>query len=62
VTVDAVLHPPGSTVKVLYRNDWSDDRLRHDPPAELNVPVVHHPDGRATIHVDLPPAGMMILS
>lgn len=31
------------------------------PGAEL-LPITHHPDGRATVRVELPPAGMVILA
>jgi len=65
VTVDATLHQRG-WLRVLYRADWSDERLRQiaaqdDLPAE-HLPITHHPDGRATVRVDLPPAGMVILA
>jgi hypothetical protein len=62
-------------LRVLYRAEWSDERLRQvasqaraADPAPTNddgspwVPIHHHPDGRATIRVDLPPAGMVILA
>jgi hypothetical protein len=55
VTVDATLHPPGAQVRVLYHS--GDDRH----PGST-VPVTHLPDGRATIRVDLPPAGMAIFA
>lgn len=61
VTIDAYLHPEGSTLTVLYRSDWSDEELRN-PPQDQLVTVKHDRDGRATVRVDLPPAGMMILS
>ena len=61
VTIDAYLHPEGSTLTVLYRSDWSDEELQN-PPQDQTVTVKHDPDGRATVRVDLPPAGMMILS
>ena len=59
VTVDANLHPPGSSVRVLYRSDWSDELLAKAESDE-QIPVTHHGDGRVTIRVDLPPAGMAI--
>jgi glycosidase len=63
VTVDANLHPPGSTVRVLYRSDWGDGTLKaSEPPADAVVPVARHPDGRATVRVELPPAGMAIFA
>ncbi len=58
-TVDASLHPAGSTMTFLYRSDWSDEDLRN-PPADQTVPV-RHADGRAIVRIDLPPAGMAIL-
>ncbi len=58
ITVDANLHPDGSTLRVLYRGDWSDDELRN-PPAGQTVTVRHH-NGRATVAVSLPPSGMAI--
>lgn len=61
ITVDTALHPAGSTMIVRYRNDWSDDRLRELPEGE-QIEVRHHEDGRASVHVDLPPAGMIILA
>jgi glycosidase len=61
VTIDAYTHPAGSTLTVLYRSDWSDEELRN-PPTDQTVAVKHDPEGRATVRVDLPPAGMLILS
>ncbi len=60
ITVDRSLHPPGSTMIVLYRSDWSDARLRR-PPRNQTVPVTDL-NGRAAIRLDLPPAGMAILA
>jgi glycosidase len=60
VTVDAYLHPDGVPLTVLYRSDWSDEQLRN-PPRDQTIAVRHQPDGRATVRVDLPPAGMLIL-
>ncbi|MFN8475670.1 MAG: alpha-amylase family glycosyl hydrolase [Anaerolineae bacterium] len=61
ITVDAYTHPEGSTMKVLYRSDWSDDELRN-PPTDQTVTVLREPDGRSSVRIDLPPAGMVILS
>ena len=60
VTVDASLYPHGSQMSVLYNSEWSDAELK-DPPQNqtLSVTVL---DGRSTVQVDLPPAGMMILA
>jgi glycosidase len=60
VTVDASLHPAGSTMTVLYHGAWSDAELR-DPPRNQTVPVQHH-NGRASVRIDLAPAGMAILA
>jgi hypothetical protein len=60
VTVDAAMHPASSTMTVLYRGDWSDAELRQ-PPGGQTVPV-QHSSGRATVRLDLPPAGMAILA
>ena len=61
MTVDANLHPAGSTMTYLYRSDWSDEELRH-PPTDRTAVVQHQPDGRAVVQVDLEPAGMAILA
>jgi glycosidase len=61
VTVDASFHPEGSTMTVLYDGDWTDAELR-DPPADRTVPVHRQADGRATVRLNLPPAGMVILA
>jgi glycosidase len=60
VTVDASLHPDGSTMTFLYRSDWSDGDLR-DPPRD-DVLEVRHLGGRATVRLDLSPSGMVILA
>jgi glycosidase len=60
VTIDAGLHPEGSSLKVLYHGHWSDAELR-TPSVGLEV-AVRRQGGRATIRVDLPPGGMIILA
>jgi glycosidase len=60
VTVDHRLHPPGSTMSVLYRSDWSDAQLRNPPTGE--TVAVGDDAGRSTVRVDLPAAGMAILA
>jgi glycosidase len=60
VTVDASLHTPGSTMTVLYHSSWDPATLT-DPPANQTVTVQRQNDGRLTVQVDLPPAGMAIL-
>jgi glycosidase len=60
VTVDASLHGAGSTMTILYDAAWTDAELG-SPPAGLSAPV-QVADGRATVRIDLPPAGMAILA
>src|SRR5512135_580877 len=43
VTVDNYLHPDGSTMTFLYRNDWSDAQLCN-PPLDQATVVRHQPD------------------
>lgn len=61
VTLDARLHPAGSSLRVLYRADWSDEQFQAPPDDEA---VMVHPalDGRAFVELSLPPAGMVILA
>lgn len=59
VTVDADLHPVGSTMTFVYRGDWNDFELAH-PPLDETVVVVDR-NGRHVVRLDLPPAGMVIL-
>lgn len=61
VTVDASLEPDGAPLRVLYRSDWSDAQLRAPPTGET-VTAQTAADGRRTVRVDLPPAGMLILA
>ncbi len=61
ITVDAHLHPPGSSLQVCYKSSWSKDDLRQ-PPADREIEVQHQEDGRATVRVQLPPSGMIILT
>jgi glycosidase len=60
VTVDAALHPVGATMRFHYRGDWSEAELRDAAP-EQNV-VISGSNGRASVRIDLPPAGMAILA
>jgi glycosidase len=60
VTVDATLHPAGSIMTFLYNGSWSDAELRQ-PPQNQTVQVQQR-NGRATVRIDLPPAGMVILT
>lgn len=60
ITLDWVLHPPGSPITYLYRSDWTDDQLHNATTTQPSV--VEHVQGRAAVWVDLPPAGMAILA
>jgi glycosidase len=60
VTVDPNLHPVGSAMTFLYNGSWSDNELRQ-PPQNQTVSVQQR-NGRATVRIDLPPAGMVILA
>jgi glycosidase len=60
VTVDASLHLADSTMTFLYKSDWSDAELCNSLHNQT-VPVKHR-NGRATVRIDLPPAGMAILA
>ncbi len=60
VTVHGPFHPAGSTLRFLYRGDWSDAELA--APPDQRVPVTTAADGRSVVRVDLPPAGMAILA
>ena len=60
ITVDASLHPDGSTMTFIYKSDWTDSELR-EPPQDQKL-TVRHRGGRATIRLDLPPSGMVILA
>jgi glycosidase len=60
VTVDRLLHPPGSPLTVLFRAEWSNAQLRNPPP---EPPIIVHQLGeRAWVTIDLPAAGMVILA
>ncbi|MEH2068308.1 MAG: alpha-amylase family glycosyl hydrolase [Nostoc sp.] len=45
----------------LYKSDWSNADLRN-PRQNQTVAVQHHNDGRATVRIDLPASGMVILA
>ena len=60
VTIDASLHENVASLKVLYRSDWTDAQLKNPPTGE--TVAVNNLGGRRTIHVQLPAAGMLILS
>ena len=60
VTVDGSLSPVGEKMTFLYKSDWSDSQLR-TPPIDQTVDILSS-GSRATVRIDLPPAGMAILA
>jgi glycosidase len=60
VTVDATLHGDRETLSVLYRGDWTEAQLEM-PPNDETMPLQSR-NGRTTVRVDLPPAGMCVLA
>jgi glycosidase len=57
ITVDRNLHPAGSSVRVLYCRGGDDTS-----PLEGSEQTVQEQAGRATVRLDLPPAGMALLA
>jgi glycosidase len=60
ISLDPRFHPEGSALQFLYRGDWKDEELENPAP-NGSVPINYVQD-RATIRIDLPPAGMAILA
>ena len=60
VLLDSRFHVPESEMRFLYRGDWSDAELRGQTP--MQTAKVEYGDTPATVLIDLPPAGMAILS
>jgi hypothetical protein len=60
VTIDAGINAAASRLRVLYRSNWSDAQLRNPPQDEFVA--VASAGGRRTVRLDLPAAGMVILS
>jgi glycosidase len=60
ITVDGSLSPIGGQMTYLYRSDWADSQL-HTPPTDQTVNIISN-GSRATVKIDLPPAGMAILT
>lgn len=62
ITIHAPFYQTNNSLIILYDGSWSDDRLKYPekyPPE--SIPVKRHPDGRVTVSLVLPPAGMVIL-
>lgn len=60
ITIHAPWHPEGSTMRYLYKSDWSDAELR-SPPQDQRESVVGHL-GRSAVWLSLPPAAMVIMA
>ncbi|MFZ5986143.1 MAG: alpha-amylase family glycosyl hydrolase [Bacillota bacterium] len=63
ITIHSPFHKEGSEMKVLYNGDWSDSKLKNIFNSSFEtVPVKKYGDGRTTVYLELPPAGMAILA
>lgn len=63
ITVHSAFHKEGSQMKVLYNGDWDDSKLKNIFNSSFEtIPVDTHADGRSTVYLELPPAGMVILA
>lgn len=60
IITDAALHKNTPTLSLLYKSDWNEAQLKN-PPTNQTVPVQYQ-NGRATVRIDLPPAGMAVLA
>ena len=60
ILLDSRFHARGSEMSFLYRGDWSDAELKGQAP--LQTAEIEYVDKAATVFLDLPPAGMAILS
>jgi len=63
ITINAPFYKENSVLNIFYRSDWDDSVLKNLPerPSQT-VPIKKYKDGRTTVRVDLPSAGMIILS
>ena len=63
ITVNSFFHKAGSQMRTLYRGDWDDNLLKDANWSDYpTIPVNMSGEGRTTIRVDLPPAGMAIIA
>ncbi len=53
ITVDADLHKPGTEIRIVYSNDEKQQE---------SLPIQSAPDGRAFVHIELPPSGIAIMA
>ena len=52
----------GQLAETALTGPQADGSSAQGGPELERLPISHHPDGRATVRVDLPPAGMVILA
>jgi glycosidase len=62
VWLDSRIHASNSEMKFLYRGDWTDVELKGQPPVQTASVQYADVSPTAMVFVDLPPAGMAILS
>ncbi|MBP2660658.1 MAG: alpha-amlyase [Firmicutes bacterium] len=63
ITIHTPFYNQNSVLNIFYRSDWKDNELKEIPDHPLQtLPVKKYENGRTTVRVDLPPAGMIILS
>ena len=62
VTIDATLHQPPTALTYLYRSDWSDAELKAATPPAQTEAIHLDANGRASVFISLPPAGMAVLA
>lgn len=58
ITIHAGMHANETSMTCLYRSDWNDAELGN--PSSNQIVPVKYINGRATVRIDLPPAGMAI--
>lgn len=62
ITLNGPFYNNESKLTVMYQSDWTDEQIKNHDDFGPMLPVEFEEDGRAFIHLTLPPAGMMILS
>jgi hypothetical protein len=60
VVIENKFHRNQPQMTYLYRSDWADAEL-NNPPMDQHVSIVQK-EGRSTVRIDLPQAGMAILA
>ena len=63
ITIDATFHSIGSKMNYLYKGDWEEWQFSNPQQNEMvSVDYREGSNGRATVWIELPPAGMNILA